>query len=412
MSGTVDRRGPASRRSAGSDPGAGSGAATQSGDKAPGRARFAGLRADFWAALPGWVCARAVVGAALAMTRFLITHVDVRDPRAHAHSHEVLFAWDAGFYRGIAATGYRFGAIPHEALRFFPLVPLLARAVGVVLGGRPALGLLLVVNGSALAVGMAIHRLVLNETRDRSLARRAAWLVALAPPAYVLVLGYAEATFMLCAIVCVGALRTRRWWLAAAFGALAALTRPLGTLLVVPAAVEVFGAWRILGGVRQRIGAAVAIVAPAAGTALYLGWVGLAYGHALLPFSIQQEGRLRGRSVDPISALSHEGRGLVHGQHVGSGLHVVWAVLFVGLLVVMGRRWPRSYTLFGAATLLVALASRNLDSMERYVFSCFPFVLAAATLMRRAQIERAMLALTSVALSSYAFLAFFGAIIP
>ena len=374
------------------------------------------LREDLWAALPAWVCARAIVGAALAMTRFLITHVDVRDPRAHAHSHEGLFAWDAGFYRGIAAHGYRFGAIPHESLRFFPLVPLLARAVGVVLGGRPALGLILVVNVCALAVGMTIHRLVLNEVGDRTLARRAAWIVALAPPAYVLVLGYAEATFMLCAIVCFGALRARRWWVAALAGALASLTRPLGVLLVLPAAIEVWEAWRAArrtGQPMPRLPVALgAVLAPVIGTLAYLGWVRAVYGDELLPFSIQQEGRLRGPSVDPITALSHEGRGLLHGQHVGSGLHVIWALLFIALLLVVGRRWPRSYTAFAVLTLAVALASKNLDSFERYIFSCFPFVLGAATLMRRAQIERAMIALTSVALSSYAFLTFFGAVVP
>ena len=379
----------------------------------PWRAR---LQEDFWAALPAWVCARAIVGAALAMTRFLITHVDVRDPRAHAHSHEGLFAWDAGFYRGIAEHGYRFGLIPHEALRFFPLVPLLARGLGFLLGGRDALGLILIVNFAALAVGMAIHRLVLNEVGDRTLARRAAWLVALAPPAYVFVLGYAESTFVLCAIVCFGALRARRWWLAAIAGALAGLTRPLGILLVAPAALEVWDAWRAARtehpSLRERMFAGLAVAAPLLGTLAYLSWVRVVYGDEMLPFSIQQEGRLRGPSVNPITALSHEGRGLLHGEHVGSGLHVVWAALFLGLLVVIGRRWPRSYTAFAVITLAVALASRNLDSFERYIFSCFPFVLAAATLMRRAQIERAMIALTSVALSSYAFLTFFGAVVP
>lgn len=374
------------------------------------------LREDLWAALPAWVCARAIVGAALAMTRFLITHVDVRDPRAHAHSHEGLFAWDAGFYRGIATHGYRFGAIPHESLRFFPLVPLLARAVGFVLGGRPALGLILVVNVCALGVGMTIHRLVLDEVGDRTLARRAAWLVALAPPAYVLVLGYAEAPFMLCAIVCFGALRSRRWWLAAIAGALAAVTRPLGVLLVVPALLEAADAWRASRRAGEPmpgfVTAVVAVISPVIGTLAYLGWVRAVYGDEMLPFSIQQEGRLRGPTVNPITALSHEGRGLIHGEHVGSGLHVVWALLFIALLAVVGRRWPRSYTAFAVITLVVALASKNLDSFERYIFSCFPFVLGAATLMRRAQIERAMLALTSVALSSYAFLTFFGAVVP
>src|SRR4029077_15621661 len=107
--------------------------------------------------------------------------------------HQGLFAWDAGFYRGIAQHGYGFGTVPHDALRFFPLFPLAGRALGPVLGGRADVALVAVVEVSALVLGALVHRLVLLEGRDERTARRAAWLVALFPSAFVLVLGYAEA---------------------------------------------------------------------------------------------------------------------------------------------------------------------------------------------------------------------------
>ena len=47
-----------------------------------------------------------------------------------------LLAWDAAFYADIAHGGY--DAVPRAGLRFFPLVPLLARAVAVVLRGVAA----------------------------------------------------------------------------------------------------------------------------------------------------------------------------------------------------------------------------------------------------------------------------------
>ncbi len=201
-----------------------------------------------------------------------------------------------------------------------------------------------------------------------------------------------------------------------AAGALAALTRPVGLLLVAPAMVELWRAWRSLGGQGRRLRAMVpagaAVVGPLAGLGAYLAWVGVAYHDWLLPFSVQQQGRLRGPSVDPLTALAHEGRGLLRGEHVGSGLHVVWTVLFVALLVVIARRWPASYTALAAATLLVGLGSRNLDSLERYMFSCFPFVLAAATLTRAPRWERGVLVLSGVTLSSYALLSFLGAVVP
>ena len=53
---------------------------------------------------------------------------------------------------------------------------------------------------------------------DLVVARRAVWIVYLAPPAFVLVMGYAEATFMTATLVALLALRRRHWWIAAVAG--------------------------------------------------------------------------------------------------------------------------------------------------------------------------------------------------
>jgi len=377
----------------------------------PGR----GLAGDLRAALPGWACARVIVVGALLLARYLVDHLGVTLDAARRASHDGLLGWDAGFYRGIAEKGYGFGHVPHEALRFFPLVPLAARWLGLLVGG-PGVALLVVANVSALAMGAALHRLVLLEKGDPALASRAAWLVALVPPAFVLVMGYAEATFMLLVVLVFLCLRAQRWGWAALAAALAALTRPLGLLLVVPAAVEVVQAWRAPGShVHRRrplAGMLAAVAAPVAGAALYLGWVQAAYGDWHLPFAVQEAERLRGRFVDPVRAVYHETHLGLRGGHLGSGLHVVWVVVLLGLLVVVARRWPLSYTAFAVVTLGVSLSSRNLDSLERYALSCIPFVLAVATVTTRPRFERTVLVLSAAAMSGYALLAFVQALVP
>ena len=89
-----------------------------------------------------------------------------------------------------------------------------------------------------------MYELVRNEGRSDAVARRAVWIVYLAPPAFVLVMGYAEATLMTATLVALLALRRQRWWIAAIAGVIAGLTRPVGVLLVVPALVEVIIASR------------------------------------------------------------------------------------------------------------------------------------------------------------------------
>src|SRR5258708_7296124 len=119
--------------------------------------------------------------ASTPFAHFLVTNLHVADQAVRTTLHEGLFAWDAGFYRGIAVHGYGYGAIPGEAVRFFPLFPLAGRGLGVVLGGHADWALLVLANGSALVMAALLHRLVLVEKHDPALARRAAWLVALVP---------------------------------------------------------------------------------------------------------------------------------------------------------------------------------------------------------------------------------------
>src|SRR5581483_12500553 len=96
---------------------------------------------------------------------------------------------------------------------------------------------------------------------------------ALFPAAAVLVMGYAEALFMALSVGAFLALRTRRWEVAAGLGLLAGLCRPLGVVLVVPAAIE---AWREWGSATagERLRRAGGGAGPAPGAGGYLVWPG------------------------------------------------------------------------------------------------------------------------------------------
>ncbi len=76
-------------------------------------------------------------------------------------------------------------------------------------------------------------------------AVRAAWFAAIFPPAVALVLGYAEATFMLLSVAMFLALRARSIRLGGRRSACSpGLTRPVGVLLAIPAAIEAARGWR------------------------------------------------------------------------------------------------------------------------------------------------------------------------
>ncbi|HEV3450033.1 MAG TPA: hypothetical protein VG869_02420 [Acidimicrobiia bacterium] len=362
---------------------------------------------DLRAAVGPWLVARVIVAGALAVARFADDQVGAR-PRP-VPLRQGLFAWDAAFYRDLATHGY--AGLPRAALRFFPLVPLLTRGLGAVFLGNEGVALVVIANLSALVFVALLHRLAALETGDDALARRAAWFAAVFPPFAVLVLGYADATALALAAGTFLALRTRRFAVAVPLGLLSGLCRPVGVLLVVPAVLEAARGWHAAGR-PDRARRAAAVVAPAAGLAAFLAYAGVAFGDALAPLTVQNQSHLRGRFEFPITSLVDGVRDVSNAGRFGPGAHVLWAVGFAALLVVVARRLPSSYTAYAALTLVLALSAHNLDSFERYCAGALPFLLAAAIVTRLPERERAGLALAAAAMLGYALLSFLGLYVP
>jgi hypothetical protein len=234
----------------------------------------------------------------------------------------------------------------------------------------------------------------------------------LVPPAFVFVMGYSEALLVLLAVAFFINIRRGNWWWAGLFGYLAGTARPIGCLLVVPAAIEVIRSWRTDGRVGWP-GKIVAIAASVAGTVTYLGWAGATYGRGFLePLKIQQQEAHHGALADPVSTMYHALANLAHGHHVGDALHVPWIGVAAILILVAFWRLPVSYGAFAVCVVVVALSGSNLDSFERYALSAFPLVIAGATLLRSWRIATVTYVLCGTAMALYAVLAFQGAYVP
>lgn len=353
-----------------------------------------------------------IVGHLLTVAAFVVAKLAV-DQLAGGTDPEVLrdgfLAWDGDWYRGIAEDGYV--GVGEDGLRFWPLFPLLGRALGVVFAGNVEPALLIVANVAGLGFLVLLRRLVRFELGDVAVADRAVWLAALWPIAFVLVLGYSEALFLVLAVATFLALRRGRFWWAAGFGFLAGLTRPFAILLVLAAAVEAWRRWSVASP-RSRLARIVAVVAPAAGIGVYLGWVWREYGDPFLPLTLQSDPTRRGSLRDPFTSLIDSSGDLFSGDAILPGLHFVWALVLVALVFVAWRRLPASYALFATAAVVLAIATTNLDSFERYTYSAFPLVIATASVTANRDVERSVLGLFAGGLVAYAFLSFIGTYVP
>jgi hypothetical protein len=361
-------------------------------------------------ALPAWGLSRVVVVGTLLLAHLTVSSVRPLNAAAVSRAHQGLLGWDAGWYQSIAAHGY--AASGQESLRFFPVFPMLARGLAWLPGLGTGTAVVIVANLSAL-LGMAVLVvLVQRETGDADLARRTVWLLALAPPAYTLVLGYAEGTLLLCTTVAFLALRSRRWWWAAAAGLVAGAVRPIGLLLIVPAVIEAWQARHDSRSPRQVVGRLAAVVAPVIGAGGFLVWVDTNFGDAFLPFKVQQQGGHRGPLADPFATVGHNVAAVFHGHHLGSALHIPWVILSVVVLVFVFRRLPVSYGAFTTVVLAVSLTSSNLDSFERYALSAFPLVIAASMWTSRRRVEQVVLVVAAVGMAAYAYLSFVNVVVP
>jgi hypothetical protein len=370
-----------------------------------------------WAALRvvllPFLVARMIVLAMLGLAYLVLNHSHPENPGMALRVHQGLLAWDGGFYEAIARSGYR--PYGHQALRFFPLFPLSGRFLADATGIGVGAALVVIANVAALIGTALVVMLVRRDTGDEALASRTAWLFPLAPSAFTFVFGYAEGLLLVFVAACFVALRPvgdRRpaWLLAALFAYGAALTRPLGVLLVLPIAVVGFGRWR-RAGAPERLAAVVALSAPALGLATFLAWSADAFGDFWLPLRVQTSAGHHGGLSDPLRTLLDDARGALH-HHIGTALHVPWVVLALVLLVLCWRRLPVAYSAFATGVVLVALSGTNLDSFERYALSAFPLVIAAATLLQRRSVERAVLVLSAMGLAAYTLLALLNISVP
>lgn len=378
------------------------------GARALWRASKPGIRA---AAMP-FVLSRAIVVLCVALAHYLVDDLAPRSQVAAGAAHSGLLGWDAAWYRKIAAHGY--AGLGKGALRFFPLLPILSRTLGAIPGIDPGVGLLIVANVSTFVALVLLYRLVRFEVPDEHVATRAVWVLALAPSAFVLVMGYAESLLLVCTLVFFLGLRQRRYDLAVAGAFLAGLCRPVGLLLVVPAIIEGARNWR---GARtaERVHSVAAGLAAPIGTAAYLTWVQITTGLPdgfFLPFREQLTSTHRGFLADPVVTIVHDASDFVHGVHLGTAQHAPWAVVLVLLAGYLCRKLPLSYGAYAIATLAVALSAPNLDSLERYGLACFPFAIAVALCTGRRTTWWALLAVSGALLAAYSMLTFLGAYVP
>jgi hypothetical protein len=291
-------------------------------------------------------------------------------PQLDAWEHKAPLArWDSYWYWSIATRGYEWkrDREMHD-VAFFPLTPLLMAAVSRATGLHPFLAGEIVSLLALLAAAGLLARLARDEGFSPRATLRA---LLLFPTAFYFVAAYSEALFLLTTVAFFLALGRRRFALAAFAGALAALTRPSGILLVVPVAVEMLRA-----APRDRLRLAAVAAGPAAGLGAFASWQWRQFG---TPFAyvITEHAAWGRRMTWPWLTLGHAVR--------WSPYHPAEFTLIVGfgiLALLLLRRRPAEAT-YVLASLALILASGSMVSVTRYLATAFPVFFVIGDALKR-----------------------------
>lgn len=139
--------------------------------------------------------------------------------------------WDSGHYRSIVESGYSYraaapgesGELAQSNIAFFPLYPLVARALAPWVGANWAL--VVTANIAAILLAILVYQWSTVRT-DPATATLATALVFSWPTACFYSFGYAESLMVVLLCAALLAADRRHWWLAAVLAGLATASRP------------------------------------------------------------------------------------------------------------------------------------------------------------------------------------------
>ncbi|MGN6378926.1 MAG: hypothetical protein ACTHNU_08255 [Gaiellales bacterium] len=368
------------------------------------------------ASTPGWQRPRALLSTyrypllvfaasrAAVMLLFAMVAWTHRVPKHSGLTYSSMFSpldrWDAVWYHWVVAHGYDPAVAHGNTAAFYPLWPLVWKALSwvplpiYVVGSLASTALF----GAALCL---LYRITL-ERYDAGMARRTTLYMAIWPLAFVFSLPYSESLYLLASLAAFALTWHNRWWLGSTVGALAVLARPVGIALV-PAF-----AWRIYRREGLRVRAYLPLllmVAAELGFFLFLGW---RTGDWLGNTHAQHRGW--GRAFVPLPI--EIGRGLYSDVIENGLLRTLADISFTfGWVFLWYRAWrvlrlPAEYLIYSALVVLLPSSGGSLLSMGRMGMVGFPLMWALADWGRDERVDTMVKMVSPALLATLIFLAF------
>jgi len=320
-----------------------------------------------------------------------------RPNRWHIYSNDFLdlpARWDAGWYVGIAADGYRFDpTLPPDYpqnIAFFPAFPMTVRFVAP-LFGRHTLwtGVLVSIVAFYLALAYML-RLARSELGDGEPAVTAVWLLAAYPFAVFFSAPYTESLFLVTLLGAVYHFRRNEMVKSACWGVVCGLTRPNGAFLSIVLGLMAVAPmwdrarWRPMvpppagwASIGKRL---LAAAAPGFGMLVFSAYIWSLTGN---PFKWAAQNVAWGRVYRSLDLVLTDRVVFIANNGLYSYVTTQTIDLFylLAVLLALGAIWPvyrrfgLPYAVFILITVLPPMAAGGLLSMGRVTSILFPVFL-------------------------------------
>lgn len=324
--------------------------------------------------------------------------------------------WDSAWFLTIVQDGY---ADPERTTAFFPLYPLLVKALGTVLSGHYIFAGIAVSLAACLGAFVLLYRLTEPLLGDSG-AFRAVLYLGIFPMALFLGAVYSESLYLLLSVGAFYTATRGKFLAAGVLIGLAILTRSAGVALL-PAVGLI--AWRSAdrSGALLRLGVAPLIAAA------WPAWLWYRFDDPLIFLDAQKAWGRQLADLGPLDGLWQGVRAAWAGVRqliAGAGGTVYWPhatdtgpmhvaaqnlqqfayfVLFVALGAYVWRRFGAPYGIFVFASLLLPLSAPTEDwpllSMPRFGLGLFPIFIGLAALGARPRVNVAIVSLSSFMLA-------------
>jgi Gpi18-like mannosyltransferase len=321
--------------------------------------------------------------------------------------------WDALWYQRIVTQGY---SASDGTAQFHPLYPWVANPLARI-GIAPSVSLLVISSLAGIGLFYFFNRLARLDLSPRD-SFFALILFAFAPPAFVLFAPYAEALFLLAAVLCVILIRQKSWWLAGLMGGLAALTRQQGIFLLIPMAWELWEqAERSPANMLKKWRNWLAIVLIPAGMLVWLIYRAIVLNDMHVSYTNFQE-FLYSIAISPSAtkvvpiqqfiwpwqALEYALVKLFTQPDIDIWVNIITAVIFLFLLAITWRKLRLSYRLYALAITWVSFSYYTgtvhpYMGLPRHLLLAFPVFIGLAEVIKKQWMRLLVLSVSAVGMS-------------